>query len=951
MALDTSDCVMPSEFLNVCGSQNPQSFSVFHLNARSAVAKTADLELLFTQLGFDFDTVMLTETWYTEHNNVFKLPLYDSHFINRTNSRGGGVLLMVKKHFQSEVLHEFSFVHPDYEVLSLVIERKVVAVIYRPPSGNLKSFFSFLDFFLSFISENKYDVILGGDFNINFLVDNPTKIEFENLLNSFAVQNVISNPTRVTLQSESLIDLFITNTHMPVLNAGVINTDISDHRATFMCIPKSKFPNRKVTTKLFRDISTKKLNTFKEEVNSHDWSDVLNETAAERAYALFLTAFLRIYNKCFPYKHAEKRKNIRKPWITPELLKKIRKKDKLYKKFEKTRDPDIFKAFKVFRNKLTTEIRRARDQYFCDKFSSMNKSDELWRKLNALLGRSSGSSPITTIQNGGKELTGIDLANAFNSHFTDITSNFVDSNTLNTRNEKSMFLTPISESEVISVFMGLNNSKSADADDIVIKPVKYVIEDIAGCLTQIYNLCLSQGLFPKQMQLAKVSVLHKKGSKNEFTNFRPVSILPVFSKGFEKMILSRITNFSEQCNILHDAQYGFRKHRSTEMALLEQKEFVLESLENKEVALGVYVDFTKAFDYLNHSILLKKLEMYGFRGTVLSLLTSYLNDRNQYVYLNGYSSHVLPISAGVPQGSILGPFLFNLYLNDIISIDPTVKFVIYADDVTLLFTAASADEVITRANKTLEKLDIWAQLNKLKINVSKTKAVLYRAKNKIISIDRDIKLNNSKIEIVNTFKILGVYFTENMTWDNHVSHVISKLSCIVGVTYANRYTLPPKVKLLLYNALFHSHINYCQLVWGNTTKGNLQKILTLQKKMLRNIENVPRSHPSHLLFSKYCIMKIDSLYSHGLCSRYRIEIKNNTHCLLRLASLCKRTLAYEYRSTQPWLVKTCRTDYGRQMINRLLPHLLNICYRNGITPELTSKRELKLLFIENNSFI
>lgn len=420
--------------------------------------------------------------------------------------------------------------------------------------------------------------------------------------------------------------------------------------------------------------------------------------------------------------------------------------------------------------------------------------------------------------------------------------------------------------------------------------------------------------------------------------------MPVFSKGLEKIILSRMSNFCDKHSILNDAQFGFRKHRSTELALLEQKEFILNCFENKTLSLAIFVDFTKAFDYLNHDLLLKKLEIYGFRGNALALLTSYLGSRKQFVQLDGHSSDIKPILSGVPQGSILGPFLFNIYLNDIINIDNVAKFVIFADDTTLLFSEKCPSELISRANATLVKLERWTLSNALKINTSKTKAVLFRPKNKNICVYEDINLFDSKIELVSAFKTLGVVFTERMTWEEHTNHVVSKLSSIIGLTYIHRQILPTRVKLLVHNTLFYSHINYCHLVWGNTTLQNLQKVYLLQKKMLRNIDNVPYDHPSAPLFQKHGIMNIHNMYAFRLSITYKQEAKNNTNLLTQLAHLCKRTITYPTRSIDIWNIYSCKTSYGEQMMQRKLPELLNFCNNRDIQLESTSKKDLKFFF-------
>lgn len=429
----------------------------------------------------------------------------------------------------------------------------------------------------------------------------------------------------------------------------------------------------------------------------------------------------------------------------------------------------------------------------------------MWKKLNSVLGRSCATKQVLKISHNGQELSGHALSNAFNDYYVGLVKERPESDAckyINARNNQSMFLMPVTASEVISVFNVLKNSQSCDSDGLQIKPVKYVIDLISLPLAHIFNLCFINGVFPCQMQLAKVTVLYKKGNKNELGNYRPVSILSVFSKGLEKVILLRMTTFADNHDLISSSQFGFRKHRSTELALLAQKEHILRNFEKRKLTLGLFVDFTKAFDYLDHNLLLKKLDMYGFRGHVSKLLRSYLSSRRQYVHINGHSSEIKPIESGVPQGSILGPFLFNVYINDIVNISHSTQFFIYADDASLLFDGDDASELIDNANETLEKLNRWSRHNALKINAVKTKAVIFRPKNKHINVTKDIFINSSQIEIVPAFKTLGVIFQENLSWDDHINHIISKLSRIVGILYRHKHILPLRIKLILYNSLF-----------------------------------------------------------------------------------------------------------------------------------------------------
>lgn len=239
----------------------------------------------------------------------------------------------------------------------------------------------------------------------------------------------------------------------------------------------------------------------------------------------------------------------------------------------------------------------------------------------------------------------------------------------------------------------------------------------------------------------------------------------------------------------------------------------MNAFEERKLAVGIYVDFTKAFYYLDDSLLLKMLEYYGFRGTPLMLLKSFLGSRMQFVQINEHTSAVEPILSGVPQGTILGRFLFSIFVNDIPQIDNQAKFVICADDTTLLFSASSANELELKANKSLVEVEKWADFNRLKINTNKTKAIVFHSKNTLLNRVMNFDLCGANIEIVTLFKTLSVIFSESMKCNEHVEYVASRLFRITGLTFVTKQILPTRVKLLIYNSLFASHLNYCCLIW------------------------------------------------------------------------------------------------------------------------------------------
>lgn len=914
--------VDPTQLESYGYSDVSKSVNCFHLNLRSGRNKYEEIECFFSDVRFPFHVLMFTETWFRSDAEAFHFPEYNCHCLNRESKRGGGVCILTLKEINCEILSGFTCVTPNYEVITLKCDTCVYCVCYRPPGHNISDFLSFLDALLQFVDEFKWSVIIGGDMNIDFSADSAMKFDFETLLNTHSCHNVITAPTRITENTATILDLFITNYNRSHIKAGVINYGISDHLPIYISVSRTNTIKQKHSY-VYREINPVTLSKFRDCLSNVDWYDVFNENDPDAAYDKFLCKFTRMYDDCFPYKTSTKSRKGRKPWMNHELLSQIRKREQLYRAFVQKRSAEALKTYKSFRNCVNKNIRLAKKEYYTNLFcSSQGRSEQLWKKLKSVIGHV--PEPLTKLVKDGIELKGTELSNAFNNFFVSFTPLCKDNHNPEIKyyNQHTIFLDPVSESEIVSSFIKLNNSKSVDASGIQITPVKYVIDIIANCLVHIFNICLTTGVFPRKMQRAKVAVIYKKGDKNIFSNYRPISILPVFSKGLEKVILTRLTSFVERYKILNPAQYGFQRRKSTELALLAQKEYILENFENHNLVLGVFLDFTKAFDCLSHHILLQKLHYYGIRGNAHSLVSSYLRHRSQYVEINGYSSSLREVKLGVPQGSILGPFLFLLYINDIVTIDETVKYVIYADDTSIFFSGRSAIDLANRANITLDLIQKWSFQNHLELNVDKTKALLFHPRQKESST-YPLFINGTSVEYVQSFKTLGIYFSANMTWDAHVDFLVGKLSRTIGFLQRNCAAFPVAVNILLYNSLFASTLNYGALVWATTTNTNIVKLFLLQKRIIRLSNKMPYLSHTADLFAKLRIVKVPSIYEYRLCRYYKLCEKNQDIALQNIANLRINLFAYHTRNPEHWEVTRIRTNYGKQMLKYQLPSLLN----------------------------
>lgn len=916
-------------------------FRCFHLNVQSAVNKSATLEQLFSELDM-IDVFMLTESWYTCSEQVIQLPNYNSHFLNRTVGAGGGVCVLVKKSIACDPLVEFCGLTPDYEFFCTLSGCTVIAVCYRPPAGRITDFLSFLDKFLNYVNLKKYYVVLGGDFNINLLSDSNVTRDFLAVISANGCANSITKPTRITPTTESLIDLFITNFDENRYLSSVVGCGISDHFPILFAV-KTQVSKTLPRRRLVQRVTGNGLVAFREAVVGVNWTHVVAMTDANVAYNTFFEKFVEIYNIYFPTRACYPSKKAKKEWITSSLLKKIRKKNQMYKKFVEQRNPELFSQFKLYRNKLNRELKQARDAYYYAMFESCDDDvKKIWRQINTVVLHSNNVIAPVEITVDGADVVGKQMCDAFNDYFVNRKTGSAAMPVDNSYcyNSNCMFMNPVTCSEVYSVFMNMKNSQSRDADDVQIKPVKYVLDILTPILTDIFNLCLNSGVFPTEMQKAKVSALYKKGDRRCVSNYRPVSILPVFSKGLEKIIQTRMSSFCKTYKLVSDNQFGFVTHKSTELALLQQKEYVLRSFEEKKVVLGVFIDFSQAFDCINHDILLSKLDRYGFRGCVHSLLASYLANRTQYVCIDTHKSSVKRIIAGVPQGSILGPMLFNLYINDILNLCQQAKCILYADDMTILFSLDSSEQIGRETYAVLQSIQCWSITNRLKINADKSKAILFRPRNKQIIVPQYVKFGSDSIEIVECLKVLGVHFNSHLTWDDHVNSVVIKLSRIAGILSKHRHSIPIKVKLLLYNSLFVSYLNYAHLVWGTTTIANKNRLHLLQKKSLRSIWNLSFSAHTGHLFQKYGISKIFDLYGVRLALSFKRELANNCKNLSELAGLCPNSAVYTCRNTERWHVPTFRTSYGLQTLSNTLPRLLNKLEARNIDIVRTSKKEM-----------
>lgn len=412
--------------------------------------------------------------------------------------------------------------------------------------------------------------------------------------------------------------------------------------------------------------------------------------------------------------------------------------------------------------------------------------------------------------------------------------------------------------EIVKVFKEIKIKSTEDLWGLSVKVCKTIIQTIAPCLAMIFNKSIDDGVFPDLMKYSKVIPLFKSGETTEPNNYRPVSILPVLGKVFEKLILSQMLHHFNKNSIFHHQQYGFTKGRCTTDAGVTLMKEIFGAWEEAQDAIGVFCDLSKAFDCVDHETLLLKLNHYGIRNTALRLLKSYLGDRQLKVHINGVNSQGSEIKMGVPQGSILGPFLFLVYINDLpLIFENEPKMVLFADDTSLIFKIGRRTNNFDDVNSSILRVYEWFTINNLALNEKKTKCIKFCLPN-VQNNECYVALNGQKLEFVKETVFLGITLDDRLQWGPHIKALSGRLSSAAYAVRQIRQLTDVGTARLVYFSYFHSIMSYGILLWGRAA--DVESIFILQKRAIRAIYNLPRRESLRELFKTINILTVPSQF-------------------------------------------------------------------------------------------
>ncbi|CAB3997753.1 Hypothetical predicted protein [Paramuricea clavata] len=657
----------------------------------------------------------------------------------------------------------------------------LISTWYRPPNSNSEILDSFEIFLQNIDKENK-EIIITGDFNIDLMpseTDNSKAKRLKELLNTYQLSQVIKKPTRTTESTKTLLDLIICKTDDPkTATTDVVELGISDHNLVYTCrkVGICKQKPKIIETRQYHKLNNAKFqNDLKQallHINEHsDPNTALQE---------WNRIFLLIADINAPIRSRKVRSD-RQPWMTDEIKKLSFHRDYLKKKAVMLNSSAFHSSYKKCKNKVTKLISNAKTHYFRTNLENSKNCKENWIHINKLLNHKTvKTQTINNIKFGDQNITGdINIANTINNYFVEIgpkLASVISPTDIDPIQPiqpcRSEFnLRTITTTELIQKIGKTNLNKAPGLDKMPIKLIKLAGDAIHDSLLHIFNLVLGTGIFPDDLKLAKIIPIHKEGDKAECGNYRPISVIPTVAKILEKIIYNQLSSYINDKDIICKQQFGFRPNHSTETALLKCTDQWLLNMD-KGMANGVlFLDLKKAFDTVDHSILLQKLYQYGIKGTPLKLLASYLNNRKQVCVINNNKSGQETVQCGVPQGSNLGPLLFSLYINDLPMCLEYTQASMFADDTNLSCTGRTPAEIEHKLNADLSSVNDWLEANRLTLNTDKKEFMLIASKRKLNQFRTDIRIhiNGSIIKQVKQKNPLGITIDNELRWTEHIN--------------------------------------------------------------------------------------------------------------------------------------------------------------------------------------
>ena len=938
---------------------------VMHMNIVSLVANLDEVKSLISQTKFAPDLICITETRLKDkkidwQSMIVNLPNYELCYDNSKTSAGGVTIYIHESIKDFDIKSELKIDVHDCESLFLEIrfdksksndktsntkKSLLVGCVYRHPRWATSLFIDRLCEKLAIYSAKNIPIVLVGDFNLNVLDRSCNRAQnYINMLSSIGCHNMVDVPTCFSDTSQTCLDHVITNIEKENISHGVLDDSPTNHLPVYAILkgitdPSIKKQKEKNNEAKWRNIDERKKEKFLEILAEKFATLDLDEHPENILFSLTRKTQEAI-DVCFPLKTKSNRAKKRSltPWYNTEIFREEKKQSRLFRRFRKSKNVDDLKAYKAFRKNLSKKKYKAKRAYFHQVLYKAKNSEDrraTWEVINKAFGKNKKKRvypeevQVGDPSNPTTSKCPKDIANVLNGHFTSIAKNLAEnldttkykySDFMGVENKSNMYLKLIELHEILEEIKGICVKKAKGYDEIYPKLIKWAADLYAPVLLIIFNKSIELGYYPEAMKIGQVAPLFKKGDKNVKTNYRPITVLTQFNQIFEHLLSKRYLSFFEKFNIITKKQFGFLKKHCTEHAILDLKEYIMSKLDNKDVMAVLFLDLQKAFDTVSHDIILKKLYHYGVRGKAHHLLKSYLSNRKQRTKVGNVLSDIAFVLWGVPQGSVLGPLLFLIFINDLPNVSDLLSSWLFADDTALALSSPNIQDLELKFNQEVNKVHEWLLANRLSVHYSdKTQFMLIQGPNqkdrRILSQNFKLHMGVHEIEKIDNYTYLGVIFDEKLNWKLQVDKLCSKLSSVCGILSKVRHYLDRSSLMLIYNSLFDSRLRYGSLGWGTSAEQHLSRIRVLQNRAIRFITFSSFRSSVAPLYSKLNILPLnEQLFLQKTIFMHSLHHKNLP---FTLSTYCKQPIhrySTRYKSDGNYILPCPATNRSQRSI-------------------------------------
>ena len=831
------------------------------------------------------DYFLVTEHWLLGDNlKSIKISGYQaiSEFTRKNTTHGGVAIFVNCKH--SNVCKEIKeikllSIEVDIECCAILVNKHLCMIdIYRSPTGNIETFFIQLCKILDIATNSYKKIIICGDLNIDILKNNVEKKILCDILESYGVESLIRQPTRIATRGENTsataIDHLITNVKNEV-SYSIIDAGISDHTAQIIKLHDLKTYSNVTDTRnniFTRKFSASNINEFKFLLKKFTPPSI-QSSDIDNYFELFWDHFSWAFEVSFPKsKQKDKTKNCNGygNWYTHQLK---RESDNLknLNRLRKTNpnQKELNENYKKLKAQYNKNIISAKQNFYLNIINhSDNKIRTLWNIVNNKLNKNR-NRPEFKINHNNELISDVtNISNIFGEYFVSVTNDqlkkhFGDNisnsctTSVNYVNDP-LLLEHFTAEEISEIISNLKNKKSTGYDEVPVILLKKCSSELSEIIATILNKSIELGEFPKRLKISVIIPVYKKDDPLQIQNYRPIALLSIISKIMEKAVSVRMIKFLETHKIFACNQHGFREGRSTETATLNFIQYINEKMEKKEYIIGLFFDLSRAFDSLNFNFVAKKLSKLGIQGSLQQWIYSFLNNRKIVVRIDDKTSSQFEINSGIPQGSVLGPLIFLMFINDLPDYILDGEVFIFADDTNIIISDLSIPKVIEKVNNVLMQFDHWCQKNRFIINYSKTMAIEFHKCSRPKIADLKLCINNHPITVGNQCKFLGTMIDECLSYNDCINCICSKINKQYFAILTLKNCLNEQGLLTAYYSLIYSTISYNIIVYGLAVESS--RVFIAQKRIIRLMYNLSYRQSCRQTFKEKKILTFTSIF-------------------------------------------------------------------------------------------